>query len=264
MAKLLEPYGGGLACDDPAMNVFDIHGGGVDLVFPHHENEIAQSCSAFGSARMANLWMHNGFLQVESEKMSKSLGNFVTIRELLATDKFGGRKWRGEVLRLAMLRTHYRQPIDWTVRALEEAESTLDRWYDAVGDAEPGDEIALGVEGALRDDLNTPAALEELYRIAQPDKARTLKSSANLIGLLTQSRSARKALKDEANLLRLSASFDASAPTVSARIDELIKQRVAARATKNWAESDRLRDRLAELGIVVKDSKDGTTWEFRR
>ena len=109
------PYGGGLACDDPTKNVFDIHGGGVDLVFPHHENEIAQSCCAFGAPRMANVWMHNGFLQVEGEKMSKSLGNFVTINELLRSDKFGGRAWSGEALRLAMLRTHYRQPIDWTV-----------------------------------------------------------------------------------------------------------------------------------------------------
>ena len=123
MAKLLEPFGGGLCCDDPSRNVFDIHGGGIDLVFPHHENEIAQSCCAFGSQRMANVWMHNGFLQVEGEKMAKSLGNFVTIRDLLDTSVFGGRKWPGEVLRLATLRTHYRQPIDWTARALEEAEA---------------------------------------------------------------------------------------------------------------------------------------------
>ena len=141
MATLIEPFGGGLECDDPSRNIFDIHGGGIDLVFPHHENEIAQSCCAFGSSRMANFWMHNGFLQVESEKMSKSLGNFVTINELLHTTNFGGRKWPGEVLRLAMLRTHYRQPIDWTVKALEDAENTLDRWYEAVGDVEPADEI---------------------------------------------------------------------------------------------------------------------------
>ena len=129
MATLLEPFGGGLECDDPGRNVFDIHGGGIDLVFPHHENEIAQSCSAFHSRAMANVWMHNGFLQVEGEKMAKSAGNFVTIHELLRTTKFGGRTWSGEALRLAMLRTHYRQPIDWTVKALEEAEATLDRWY---------------------------------------------------------------------------------------------------------------------------------------
>src|SRR4051794_15531184 len=105
---------------------FDIHAGGIDLVFPHHENEVAQSRCCFGTPVMANVWLHNGFLQVEGEKMAKSARNFVTIHELLATDRFGGRSWPGEVLRLAMLRTHYRQPIDWTVRALEEAERTLD------------------------------------------------------------------------------------------------------------------------------------------
>ena len=139
--------------------MFDIHGGGVDLVFPHHENEIAQSCCAFGSSRMANVWVHNGFLQVESEKMSKSLGNFVTIRELLDTSAFGGRKWSGEALRLAMLRTHYRQPIDWTVEALEEAEATLNRGTtQSATSRRHGDEIDRTVpSSALSDDLNTPA-----------------------------------------------------------------------------------------------------------
>ena len=163
--------------------------------------------------RMANVWMHNGFLQVEGEKMSKSLGNFVTIHELLRTTRFGGRKWSGEVLRLAMLRTHYRQPIDWTVKALEEAESTLDRWYDAVGDVEPGGEIAPGVEEALCDDLNTPAALAELHRLAHPGRGGSaeaglteagqhwapelLKASANLLGLLRQTKSQRLSLGPE-------------------------------------------------------------------
>ncbi|MGL4441073.1 MAG: cysteine--tRNA ligase, partial [Bosea sp. (in: a-proteobacteria)] len=113
---------------------FDIHGGGIDLVFPHHENEIAQSCCAFGLDKMASIWMHNGFLQVEGKKMSKSDGNFVTIDELLNTNKFGGRSWPGEVLRLAMLKTHYRQPIDWTVRALEEAENELSEWSSKLDD----------------------------------------------------------------------------------------------------------------------------------
>ncbi len=153
-----------------AATSFDIHGGGIDLVFPHHENEIAQSCCAFGSKRMANVWMHNGFLQVEGEKMAKSAGNFITIHELLHTTNFGGRKWSGEALRLAMLRTHYRQPIDWTVKALEEAEATLDRWYDAVGDVESASDVAPAVLDALSDDLNTPAALSELHRLAHPDE----------------------------------------------------------------------------------------------
>ena len=249
MAKLLQPFGGGLACDDPLKNVFDIHGGGIDLVFPHHENEIAQSCCAFGAPRMANVWMHNGFLQVEGEKMSKSLGNFVTIHELLRTTRFGERKWPGEVLKLAMLRTHYRQPIDWTVKALEEAESTLDRWYDAVGDVEPGGVIAPSVEEALCDDLNTPAALAELHRLERPA---VLKASANLLGLLPQARSQR--LASALNEAAVDPEF----------VAKIIAERAAARAGKNWKESDRLRDQLADLGVVLKDSKDGTTWEFKR
>ncbi|HZZ61898.1 MAG TPA: cysteine--tRNA ligase [Roseiarcus sp.] len=269
MARLLEPFGGGLSCDDPTRNTFDIHGGGIDLVFPHHENEIAQSCCAFGSPRMANVWMHNGFLQVEGEKMAKSLGNFVTIRDLIDTPVFGGRKWPGEVLRFAMLRTHYRQPIDWTVRSLEEAEATLDRWYEAVGDAEPAHDVSPAVLDALSDDLNTPVALSELHRLAHPAVAgvmtvgstemgqkpapEILKGSANLLGLLTQTRTGWNA----------SALKDAAIDT--ALVESLIRERSAARAAKNWAESDRLRDRLTGLGVALKDNKDGTTtWEPRR
>jgi cysteinyl-tRNA synthetase len=250
MAELLQPFGGGLACDDPELNVFDIHGGGVDLVFPHHENEIAQSCCAFGAPRMANVWMHNGFLQVEGEKMSKSLGNFITINDLLRSDAFGGRAWSGEALRLAMLRTHYRQPIDWTAKALEEAENALDRWYDAIGDVEPG-AVEPSVEEALSDDLNTPAALAELHRLdaATPE---IIKASANLIGLLAQKRSERQA----AGLAAAAIDRD--------EIERLVTARAAARAAKNWAESDRLRDALADMGVVVKDSKGGTTWEVKR
>src|SRR3954449_6861838 len=131
---------------------FDIHGGGIDLVFPHHENELAQTCCAFHSDRMANVWMHNGFLQVEGEKMSKSLGNFVTIRELLAD-------WPGEVLRLNMLKTHYRSPMDWTVKGLEESAKTLDGWYNFIGDCQPASEPDQIFTEALRDDLNTPSAI---------------------------------------------------------------------------------------------------------
>src|SRR5215217_8675401 len=137
---LVEAFETRLACEDPAAReIFDIHGGGIDLVFPHHENEIAQSCCAFGLPRMANVWMHNGFLQMEGEKMSKSLGNFTTIHDLL-------QDWPGEVLRFTMLRTHYRQPIDWTLRGLQESEKVLDRWYgtlDRVGfnEIEPPNEF---------------------------------------------------------------------------------------------------------------------------
>src|SRR5580698_5215773 len=162
MATLLEPFGGGLSCDDPSRNAFDIHGGGIDLVFPHHENEIAQSCSAFGSDRMANVWMHNGFLQVEGEKMSKSLGNFVTIRELL-------KDWPGDVIRLNMLRTHYRQPIDWTVRRLETSWNSLEVLYEYLHTHFPAGYIVPPNShwlSALLDDLNTPLAISELIQLA--------------------------------------------------------------------------------------------------
>jgi cysteinyl-tRNA synthetase len=250
-------------------DVFDIHGGGIDLVFPHHENEIAQTCSAFGHDVMANYWVHNGFLQVEGEKMSKSLGNFVTIHELLHSDRFGGRSWSGEVLRLAMLRTHYRQPIDFTVKALEEAEQTLDRWYDEIGDVAPADDISPSVRTALDDDLNTPAALGELHRLSHPAVAgkamagltrfgqkpapKLLKASANAMGLLLQSGSEYRAGQ------RASADID------EAEVNRLISFRLKARAAKNWAESDRIRDELIEMGIALKDNKDGTTsWEVKR
>ena len=253
MAKLLTPFGGGLACDDPMKNVFDIHGGGIDLVFPHHENEIAQSCCAFGGAEgqplMANIWMHNGFLQVEGEKMSKSLGNFVTINELLETDVFGGRKWPGEVLRLAMLKTHYRQPIDWTVKALEEAEKTLQDWAEAAQDvaaSKPSAELL----DALADDLNTARVLAELHALRKAGDLPALLAGLDLLGIALPA---------------------VAAPAVVApEVERLIAARLAARRAKNFAESDRLRDELAAMGIALKDGKDPatgeptTSWEVKR
>ncbi|ARN82726.1 cysteine--tRNA ligase [Methylocystis bryophila] len=247
---------------------FDIHGGGIDLVFPHHENEIAQSRCAFHSDVMANVWMHNGFLQVEGEKMSKSLGNFITIHELLHTEKFGGRKWPGEVLRLAMLRTHYRQPIDFTVKALEEAELSLRKWTAEAGLADmandgfgvgfgapDGSGYGGGLAGvetvleALSDDLNTPFALTVIHAI---DDGRELEFSLKLLGIDLRSYAAW--VEREANL-----SVDISL------VGSLISARLAARAAKNWAESDRIRDELASMGVALKDNKDGTTtWEVKR
>lgn len=248
--------------------VFDIHGGGIDLVFPHHENEIAQTRCAFGHEAMANYWMHNGFLQVEGEKMSKSLGNFVTINELLHTENFGGRKWPGEVLRLAMLRTHYRQPIDFTVKALEEAELSLRNWGAEIGALElDGDGFGAGfgapdgsgyggghagfdtVLEALQDDLNTPFALTILHAI---DDKRELDLSLRLLGVDVRSYSAWV----EVERMR---SVDVEL------VSKLIASRLAARAAKNWAESDRIRDELAAMGVALKDNKDGTTtWEVKR
>ncbi|MCW2285774.1 cysteinyl-tRNA synthetase [Rhodoblastus acidophilus] len=234
--------------------VFDIHGGGIDLVFPHHENEIAQTRCAFGHDVMANVWMHNGFLQVEGEKMSKSLGNFVTIHELLHEEKFGGRAWKGEVLRLAMLRSHYRQPIDWTVKALEEAEKTLQRWYALLRDKKPAaGALAEAFVEALCDDLNTPGAISELHQLAKAGEADALLRAANLLGLLHDDPAAWDA--------KASADIDA------AEVERLIEERLAARRAKNFAESDRLRDVLVGMGVKLMDAKNKqtgeleTTWE---
>lgn len=242
---------------------FDIHGGGIDLVFPHHENEIAQSRCAFHTGVMAQVWMHNGFLQVEGEKMAKSLGNFVTIRELLESENFGGRKWPGEVLRLAMLRTHYRQPIDWTVQALEEAESTLLQWHESQADADASQaaETDASVVGALADDLNTPSAISELHRLRRTGDNAALGASLRFLALWNPERFGPGRDK-----------IAAAGMTDEDRraIEASISARNAARAAKNWKEADRIRDELAAMGVVLKDSKDPqsgeqtTTWEIAR
>ena len=229
---------------------FDIHGGGVDLVFPHHENEIAQSRCAFHTPIMANYWVHNGFLQVEGEKMAKSLGNFVTIRDLL-------RDWPGEVVRLAMLQTHYRQPLNWTTNSLREAQRVLDHWYELTGGVAPKMWCA-DVLDALADDLNTPKAVASLHELrteaakGSVAAASSLKASAQLVGLLENTGA-------EWSRLRVAAvNIDQD------KVTALIAARNAARQVKNFWESDRIRDELAKMGVVVKDTKDGTTWEIAR
>ncbi len=245
--------------------VFDIHGGGIDLVFPHHENELAQSCSAFGHDVMANVWMHNGHLQVEGEKMSKSLGNFVTIHELLHTTKFGGKKWPGEVLRLAMMRTHYRQPIDFTVRGLEEAEKTWRRWSGYAYIAHQTDDPPPAFIEAMKDDLNTPMALNEihlLYRVGHisgfpPESA----DEPRIQATLEQTKHAQAQLKGCLRLLGLERASKID-DSNRAEIETFISKRNEARAAKNWAEADSIRKQLDVMGIALKDNKDGTTtWE---
>ncbi len=239
---LVDAFAGRIRAE--AADVFDIHGGGIDLVFPHHENEAAQTCCAFGVPTMANVWMHNGFLQVEGQKMSKSLGNFVTIRDVL-------NDWPGEVARLAMLRTQYRQPIDWTLKALDEARRIVEGWYGIIGDVAPGAPDP-AVIAALADDLNTPNALAALHGLDDPA---VLKASAGLMGLLPARSSDWKAARHAA------VGVDAAA------VEALIARRLEARAARDFALSDRLRDELAGLGVRVKDGKDPatgrpvTTWE---
>jgi len=226
---------------------FDIHGGGIDLVFPHHENEIAQSRCAFHTPFMARTWMHNGFLQVQGEKMSKSLGNFVTIHELR-------QHWPGEAIRLALLQTHYRQPLPWTEAGLREAKHHLDAWYALTAEVEPG-MLCADVMDALADDLNTPKALAALHELrseaAKGAKAAAacLKASAQMLGLLQLPAAEWRDWRPAALAID------------EARVTSLIAARNAARKAKNFAEADRIRDELAAMRIELKDSKDGTTWQ---
>jgi cysteinyl-tRNA synthetase len=226
---------------------FDIHGGGIDLVFPHHENEVAQTRCAFGHDVMANIWMHNGHLQVEGEKMSKSLGNFRTIRDVVAD-------WPGEAVRLTMLKTHYRQPIDLTISSLRESQRELDRWYPLAKQfvASPV-LIAEDFLQALSDDMNTPdaiTALRRLYKEASDEVAfagTRLASCGHLLGLFD------KSLPDWSHWKPAGLAVD------EIHIQRLKNERDAARAAKNWPEADRKRDELAALGITLKDNKNGTT-----
>ena len=231
-------------------DVFDIHGGGIDLIFPHHENELAQSRCVHGTRAMANYWLHNEFVQLEDTKMSKSLGNFVTIRDLLAD-------WPGEVLRLNMLKAHYRSPMEWTLKGLEESTRTLDDWYAVAADVEGG-QPSDAVFEALSDDLNTPqmiAALHGLRNVAASgtggDRSQFV-ASLRFLGFLSESAAGWSARKQQA------VGVDAK------QVDELISSRTAARARKDFKESDRIRDQLAAMGVVIKDSKEGTTWEIAR
>jgi cysteinyl-tRNA synthetase len=232
--------------------VFDIHGGGLDLIFPHHENEIAQSRCAHDTEVMANVWMHNGFVQVEGRKMSKSEGNFVTIYDLLHTEKFGGRQWPGEVLRLAMLMTHYREPIDFSVKRLEEAERLLSKWPVS---EEIGGEPDAAVLEALAEDLNTGAAIQELHALAHAAKADPAKlpafaATAALLGVLPKKTEVDQAL--------------------ASAVDAVVQMRLEMLKAKNFAEADRIRDDLLAKGIQLKDGKDPatgervTTWEVKR
>ncbi len=323
--------------------IFDIHGGGIDLVFPHHENEIAQSRCAFHTGVMANYWMHNGFLQLESEKMSKSVGNLVTIRELLTN--WHGTKWEQPELRLFMLSTHYRQPLDWTLQGLKEAKQTILDWKNITANVQHNDlEITPSVElqNALMDDINTPEAIFSLHSKAKL-AAKNMEIAARLYSDLVFLRIFNDRREDDARILgdpdisalikdskndaagsvqlrkdkianrlvTLFYSLDSTANTVTAstsaataistifspgekissivpwtkygpqyisssdmriihekigieELNEKIEARLAARKAKNFAESDRIRDELAAMGVVLKDSKDGTTWEIAR
>lgn len=222
---------------------FDIHGGGLDLAFPHHENEKAQSCCEAGEASFAQVWMHNEMLQVEGRKMSKSLGNFFSVRELL------DQGYPGEVIRFVYLSTHYRKPMDWTEAKAREAEATLRKWRALTDGIEPSASAAPTVVAALADDLNTAGAIAALHALARGGKAAELKASAALLGLLTDD---------------LAGWADAQSVSgdVAGLVEALLEARKQARAAKDFTRADALRDGFAAAGVLVKDTAEGTTWDL--
>lgn len=224
---------------------FDIHGGGADLQFPHHENEIAQSCCAYPESEFAKYWVHNGFLSVEGEKMSKSLGNFITVNDLLEKGV------QGEVIRYALMATHYKKPLDWTQKAMDDAKKAVQK-FRSVENAPDINNYADNADlrekfiNALRDDLNTPVAISILHELVKKGDYKSLKECASLIGLLEGEQNLPREEEDDAKIVAL------------------INQRKEARLAKNWAESDRIRDILAAQGIILKDNPDGTTTHERK
>jgi cysteinyl-tRNA synthetase len=244
----------------------DIHGGGLDLVFPHHENEAAQSTCAHGGTVFARYWLHNGLVQMGAEKMSKSLGNMLLVRDLLA-------RHDGEKIRMALLTAHYRQPLDWSDQLLEDAEQKLDRMYGALRDAgitaarsaDQPTEAPAAVVAALEDDLNTPQALAELFALvratnkcADPDAraslAHALRAGGALLGLLQ---------RDPAEWFA-SLAADVTAALDEAQIDALVARRVALRKERQFAEADSIRQQLADAGILIEDVAGGSRWRRAR
>ncbi len=238
---------------------FDIHGGGIDLVFPHHENEAAQSRCAHPEGSFANIWMHNGFVNVEGEKMSKSLGNFFTVRDLL--DK----GVPGEVIRFVLLSTHYRSPMDFTDAKVQEATETLTKWYKIVGQIEPNNfwdtanAKRWGIIGALENDLNTPLALKRIHSLAgfaergsEPHQ-RWLKESAMVLGLLEgTNESFTESVRREVDEILIQ------------EIKNFVRQRSEARALRNFSRADEIRDALTAAGVELKDVGEETTFEVTR
>lgn len=229
---------------------FDIHGGGLDLIFPHHQNEIAQSCCANG-ADFANYWLHNGFLNSEGEKMSKSLGNFYTVRELLDDGH------HGESLRLVNLMTHYRQPLDFSKAKLADAKKILDKFYKALDSVAPTIATQIpcqSVRNALADDLNTPLAIAELHTLL---KQQNTMNAGEFKGQLQDALYLLGIGQDE----KWNAPTTEIAPETVDKINHLIANRTTAKQNKDYTTADKIRDELAQIGITIKDTPNGTEWQ---
>ena len=226
---------------------FDIHAGGLDLIFPHHENEIAQSVCAHKTKVLANFWMHNGYVTVNKEKMSKSLGNFITINELK-------NKYDGQVVRLAMLSTHYRQPFDWNEKNLETSYMTLNKWYEFY--SEKDTKLDLGTLEVLTDDLNTPmfiSKMHSLYKDAvngNKNAGQQLSDACKLLGLFDKNLASWNNLKTSKSI-------------TAEEIENLIQERKVARDNKNFSRSDEIRDLLIAKGIVIEDNQGKTSWKYK-
>ena len=228
---------------------FDIHGGGLDLLFPHHENEIAQSCSNNSSDVLANYWVHNGFLTMKKEKMSKSLGNIETITDVL-------KRYNGQVVRLALLSAHYKQPLDWNESLLKQSKNTLEKWYELYDEEQPKTEI-VQTFSILLDDLNTPkyfAKLHELFNLASKgdkDKKKEFNEACRVIGIFNESKETLEERKK-----------------ISSKVDEKfileqIEARIQARKLGNYKLADKIRDDLLKNGIVIEDKENKTEWKYK-
>lgn len=220
---------------------FDIHGGGLDLTFPHHENEIAQSVCSHENTGFARTWLHNGFLTVEGEKMSKSIGNVLLVHDLLKDAP-------GEAMRLALLSSHYRQPFDWTKNRLKECTNILQEMYDGIQDQDTSGEVPAELVEALCSDLNTHEAIRILFTKIKNRDFNGVQAAGKLLGLL-----------QDADTF-----FDAVGSDVDVElIESLLAERIVARDAKNWAESDRIRDELIKMGVTIKDTPHGTEWSVK-
>ncbi|MBW8309464.1 MAG: cysteine--tRNA ligase [Candidatus Paracaedibacteraceae bacterium] len=230
---------------------FDIHGGGIDLSFPHHENELAQSCCANKTTYFAKYWMHNGHLTVNGEKMSKSLGNFYTVRELLED-------FKGEALRYMLMSAHYRQPLDLSKDLIRQCQTSLDRLYGTLRGLKVAEKASIhpDVMAALLDDMNVPLALSHLHELAsQINKASEFEEKQKLASVLKSSGLLLGILQQDPDLW-----FQGEMDLNTTEIDSLIKRRNEARAARDFAEADRLRQHLLDMGVVLEDSTSGTTW----